>query len=84
MTALSGRTDGGRKMTERDEVVRPKVVIYDPELTVTIPAEITLTSAINAVAHAAEALYTHDGVTDYCDVSGEQHPVVRPGAAAGR
>jgi alcohol dehydrogenase class IV len=35
-------------------------VIYDPELTYGLPAGITVTSALNAMAHAAEALYARD------------------------
>lgn len=57
MTSIWGLTDGGRKMTGRDERVRPRVVIYDPILTHTLPVQVTVTSAINAVAHCVEALY---------------------------
>lgn len=60
MTPLWGMTESGEKRTGRNEVVVPRVVLYDPELTTTLPAGITLTSAINSVAHAAEALYAPD------------------------
>jgi len=33
-------------------------VIYDPELTMTLPLALSITSGINAIAHAAEGLYT--------------------------
>jgi maleylacetate reductase len=36
-------------------------VIYDPELTMTLPVDIAITSGINAIAHAAEGLYARDG-----------------------
>jgi maleylacetate reductase len=58
MTAIWGLTEDGRKITGRDERVRPRTVIYDPALTTSLPAEVTVTSAINAVAHCAEALYS--------------------------
>jgi len=35
-------------------------VIYDPELTLTLPLAMTVTSAFNAMAHAAEGLYAQD------------------------
>lgn len=57
MTAIWGLTDAGRKITGRDERVRPRTVIYDPVLTHTLPVNLTVTSAINAVAHCVEALY---------------------------
>jgi maleylacetate reductase len=40
--------------------VLPRTVIYDPELTLTLPVEMSITSAINALAHAAEGLYSRD------------------------
>jgi alcohol dehydrogenase class IV len=57
MTPVWGLTEGARKMTGTDGRVLPKVVVYDPELTVSLPAEITGPSAMNAVAHCVEALY---------------------------
>jgi len=36
-------------------------VVYDPMLTLSLPLDLTVTSAINAMAHAAEGLYAHDG-----------------------
>jgi alcohol dehydrogenase class IV len=47
--------------TGRDVRVLPRSVIYDPELTLTLPLGMTVTSAFNAIAHAAEGLYAHDG-----------------------
>jgi len=61
MTPIYGITEGGLKKTGRDARVMPKVVIYDPELTLTLPLGLTVTSALNAIAHAAEGLYAHDG-----------------------
>jgi alcohol dehydrogenase class IV len=61
VTPIWGLTEGGVKRTGRDARVLPKVVIYDPELTLTLPLALTVTSAFNAIAHAAEGLYAHDG-----------------------
>lgn len=60
MTPIYGLTEGGVKRTGSDARVLPKTVIYDPELTVTLPVELSVTSGINAIAHAAEGLYAHD------------------------
>jgi maleylacetate reductase len=43
-----------------DARLQPQVVIYDPRLIATLPAAITVTSALNALAHAVEALYAPD------------------------
>jgi len=60
MTPIWGLTEGGLKRTGRDVRVLPRTVIYDPELTLTLPFGLTVTSALNAIAHAAEGLYAHD------------------------
>jgi len=61
VTSIWGITEGGVKKTGRDARVLPRTVIYDPELTLTLPLALTVTSALNAIAHAAEGLYAHDG-----------------------
>ena len=35
-------------------------MVYDPDLTINLPVAISVTSGINAVAHAVEALYAKD------------------------
>ncbi|MFZ6644387.1 maleylacetate reductase [Undibacterium sp. TJN25] len=60
MTPIYGITEAGLKKTGRDSRVLPKAVIYDPELSLGLPASISATSGINAMAHAAEALYASD------------------------
>jgi maleylacetate reductase len=60
MTPIWGLTSGGEKRTGRDERVRPRTVLYDPDLTRTLPVAVSVTSAMNAVAHAVEALYAPD------------------------
>ncbi len=61
MTPIYGITEAGLKKTGKDIRVLPKTVIYDPELTVSLPLGLSVTSGINAIAHAAEGLYAHDG-----------------------
>jgi maleylacetate reductase len=60
MTPIYGLTEDGVKKTGRDARVLPRTVIYDPELTLTLPLAMTVTSAFNAIAHAAEGLYAQD------------------------
>lgn len=56
-TPILGQTENGIKTTLSDPRVLPDVVIYDPELVVTLPPTLSATSGLNAMAHAAEALY---------------------------
>ncbi|RYY95877.1 MAG: maleylacetate reductase, partial [Comamonadaceae bacterium] len=60
MTPIYGITEGGLKKTGRDPRVLPRTVLYDPELTLGLPLRMSVTSGINAIAHAAEALYAPD------------------------
>jgi maleylacetate reductase len=61
LTPVYGMTGNQRKRTGSDERVRPKVVIYDPELTTGLPAEVTGPSAFNAMAHCFGALWAPGG-----------------------
>ncbi|WP_027819876.1 maleylacetate reductase [Paraburkholderia bannensis] len=61
MTPIYGITQNGEKRTGADARVLPRTVIYDPELTLTLPVDISVTSGINAIAHAAEGLYAASG-----------------------
>ncbi len=60
MTDILGETKGSEKTTRRDPSIRPEVVIYDVDLTLTLPVPLTVTSALNSIAHAMEALYAPD------------------------
>jgi maleylacetate reductase len=60
MTPIYGITEGGMKKTGKDARVLPRTVIYDPELTLSLPVALSVTSGINAIAHAAEGLYAID------------------------
>ncbi len=60
VTPIWGITEGGLKKTGKDARVLPKVVIYDPNLTMSLPSKLSATSGMNAIAHAIEALYAQD------------------------
>lgn len=59
-TPVLGQTANGVKETLRSPKVQPEVILYDPELVATLPAALTVTSGLNAMAHAIEALYARD------------------------
>ena len=62
MTPVYGVTHHGdgmaRKITVSDARIVPKLVIYDPLLTLRLPRELTASTGINALAHCIEALYS--------------------------
>jgi maleylacetate reductase len=60
MTPIYGITSDGLKRTGRDLRVLPRVVLYDPELTTSLPASATGPSGMNALAHCVEALYAQN------------------------
>ena len=60
LTPLLGQTEDGVKTTQRTIKVLPEVVIYDVDLTLTLPTALSVTSGINAMAHAIEALYAEN------------------------
>lgn len=57
MTPIWGLTEDRRKVTGNDPRVRPVTVIYDPELTLTLPVGMSANSGMNAIAHLVEGLY---------------------------
>ena len=62
MTSVFGVTrqenGGARKVTRSDGRILPRLVIYDPLLTLDLPPRMTAGTGINAVAHCIEALYS--------------------------
>jgi alcohol dehydrogenase class IV len=58
VTPVLGETENGKKTTRSSPAVLPETVIYDVELTLDLPLSISVTSGFNALAHAAEALYS--------------------------
>ena len=71
MTPIWGQSDQSGKTTGRDPQVLPRVVVYDPYLTVSMPAELTAASGMNALAHAVESLYAPDSTPQSSDVAQE-------------
>jgi maleylacetate reductase len=57
MTSIWGITDEKGKRTGRDPRAAPRVVIYDPRLTLGLSREVSAASGMNALAHAVEAMY---------------------------
>ena len=60
MTPIWGLTREGRKETGRNPRVQPRAVLYDPDLTLSLPPMVTASSGMNAMAHCIEALYAVD------------------------
>jgi alcohol dehydrogenase class IV len=59
-TPIIGQTENGIKITQKTLKVLPEVIVYDVDLTLGLPAEMSVTSGLNAIAHAVEALYAKD------------------------
>ncbi|MFI6489019.1 maleylacetate reductase and hydroxyquinol 1,2-dioxygenase domain-containing protein [Streptomyces sp. NPDC050564] len=58
VTPVLGETQGGHKTTQSSAAILPETVVYDVEFTRDLPVDMSLTSAVNALAHAVEALYS--------------------------
>ena len=56
-TPIFGLTDGERKITGRDLKVLPRTILYDPNLTLGLPATVSAASGMNAIAHCVEAFW---------------------------
>lgn len=54
MTPILGETADGVKKTRSDPKILPGTVIYDVDLTMTLPAAMSATSGVNAIAHAGK------------------------------
>ena len=59
-TPILGETRDGLKTTQKSPKILPEVIVYDVDLTLTLPPGLSATSGINAIAHAVEGLYTED------------------------
>lgn len=55
MTPILGETAEGRKTTRSDPKILPGTVIYDVDLTLTLPPAMSAASGVNAIAHAGRA-----------------------------
>ena len=56
-TTYFGVRDPGRRMRGGGGGACPAAIVYEPELTLDLPPETTVGTALNALAHCAEALY---------------------------
>ena len=61
MTPIYGITVNGDKQTGRSPQVLPRAVLYDPDLSASLPVPMSTASGVNAIAHCVEALYAADG-----------------------
>jgi maleylacetate reductase len=59
-TTIWGVSDGELKYTGRDTKVLPRAIVYDPDLTLALPAAVSASSAMNAMAHCVEGLWVPD------------------------
>lgn len=57
MTPILGETQDGKKTTRSDPKILPGTVIYDVDLTMTLPASMSATSGVNAIAHSGSSSY---------------------------
>lgn len=58
VTPVMGVTHRAQKRTTSDPRLMPKLTIYDPEVTLDLPARLTASTGINALAHCIEAVYS--------------------------
>jgi maleylacetate reductase len=79
MTPVYGMThtdeNPPRKVTVNDPKIAPKLVIYDPQLTLDLPPELSASTGINALAHCIEALYskTRNPISTAAAINGVRH-----------
>ncbi len=64
MTSIYGETDASGKKTGRDARVAPRIILYDPMLTMDLPAGVSAASGMNALAHSVEALYAPNATAE--------------------
>jgi maleylacetate reductase len=60
MTPILGETSNALKTVQSNPQIRPRTIVYDVDFTMTMPSLLTVTSGMNAIAHAVEALYAQD------------------------
>lgn len=56
-TPVWGLTEEGKKTTGTDLRVLPRVVVYDADLTLSLPIELSIASGINAMAHCIDSMW---------------------------
>ena len=75
MTAVWGNSEEGIKRTFRNREVAPRLVVYDPTLTLGLSSRVTAASGMNALAHCIEAEYSpeYGPVTSFFALEGVRH-----------
>lgn len=56
-TNVWGLTEGGKKTTGTHRRALPTTVIYDAQLTLSLPRELSVSSGLNALAHCVDSLW---------------------------
>jgi maleylacetate reductase len=56
-TNVWGLTEAARKTTGVDARVLPRTVVYDAELTLSLPVELSVASGLNALAHCVDSMW---------------------------
>jgi alcohol dehydrogenase class IV len=56
-TPVWGLTEGTRKTTGVDPVVLPRAIVYDATLTMSLPADLSVASGLNAMAHCVDSMW---------------------------
>ncbi|MGW1542118.1 maleylacetate reductase and hydroxyquinol 1,2-dioxygenase domain-containing protein [Streptomyces sp. NPDC002309] len=64
VTPVLGETRDGHKVTQSSAAILPETVVYDVDFTLSLPLPMSITSGVNAMAHAVEALYSADADPD--------------------
>jgi len=59
-TPIWGTSEGERKFTGKDDRVLPRTIVYDPDLTLGLPAAVSAASGLNALAHCVGGLSVPD------------------------
>ena len=73
-TAYFGVRDPQRRLRGGGGGARPLAIVYEPELTLGLPPQTTVGTALNALAHCAEALYArgHNAEADAHALAGAE------------
>lgn len=71
MTSIIGQTQDGEKTTQKTLKVLPETVLYDVDFTLSLPAVMSVTSGMNAIAHAGEAMYAENANSVLTVMAGE-------------
>lgn len=57
-TNVWGLTEGSRKTTGTNDRVLPTTVVYDASLTLSLPADLSISSGLNGMAHCIDSLWS--------------------------